>query len=95
MVAQPHSSPIEQLAAAASAFQQEFHRQLFAASADDFYREINRITGREVREAAAEVQPAIGNVVHAFTTGTMVQVFLLVPSGASSTLTADRPAESN
>ena len=31
--------------------------------------------GREVREAAAEVEPATGTVVHAFTTGAMVQVF--------------------
>ena len=34
-------------------------------------------TGRDVREAAAEIEPATGAVVHAFTTGTMVQVFSL------------------
>ena len=56
---------------------QEFHRQLFRNSADSLRKEIKRITGREVREAAAEVEPATGSVVHAFTTGTMVQVFLL------------------
>ena len=56
---------------------QEFHRQLFRNSADSLRKEIKRITGREVREAAAEVDPATGSVVHAFTTGTMVQVFLL------------------
>lgn len=31
----------------------------------------------EVREAAAEVETAMGSVVQVFTTGTMVQVFLL------------------
>ena len=56
---------------------QEFHRQLFANSTDSLRQEIKRITGREVREAAAEVETATGAVVHAFTTGAMVQVFLL------------------
>ena len=56
---------------------QEFHRQLFANTTDSLRQEIKRITGREVREAAAEVEPATGAVVHVFTTGAMVQVFLL------------------
>jgi len=56
---------------------QEFHRQLFLASADALRKEIKRITGRDVREAAAEVVPATGTVVHAFATGNVVQVFLL------------------
>jgi hypothetical protein len=58
---------------------QEFHRQLFANSTDDIRQEIKRITGRQVREAAAEIETATGTVVHAFRTGAMVQVFLLVP----------------
>jgi uncharacterized protein YbcI len=56
---------------------QEFHRQLFATSAGALRQEIKRITGVEVREAAAEVEPSIGTVVQVFTTGTVVQVFLL------------------
>ncbi len=56
---------------------QEFHRQLFKGSLDPLRQEIKRITGVEVREAAAEVEPTTGAVVHAFTTGTTVQVFLL------------------
>jgi len=56
---------------------QEFHRQLFASSSDELIQEIRRITGVEVQEAAAEIEPATGAVVHAFTTGTMVQVFHL------------------
>ena len=60
---------------------QEFHRQLFRNSVDSLWTEIKRITGREVREAAAEIDPATGSVVHAFTTGTMVQVFLLAENG--------------
>jgi uncharacterized protein YbcI len=63
---------------------QEFHRQLFASSSDAFRQEIKRITGRDVCEAAAEIEATTGTVVHAFTTGTMVHVFHLV---------ADKPAE--
>jgi uncharacterized protein YbcI len=59
---------------------QEFHRQLFAASALALREEIRKITGVEVREAAAEVEAATGTVVQAFTTGTVVQVFLLAGS---------------
>ena len=50
---------------------QEFHRQLFINSAEALRKEIKRITGVEVREAAAEVETKTGTVVHAFTTGTM------------------------
>ncbi len=56
---------------------QEFHRQLFLSSSASLRKDIKRITGREVREAAAEVEPASGTVVHAFTTGHVVQVFVL------------------
>ena len=59
---------------------QEFHRELFANSADSLRQEIKRITGMEVREAAVEVEPATGTVVKAFTNGTVVQVFLLAGS---------------
>ncbi len=59
---------------------QEFHRQLFLHSAALLRQEIKRITGVEVREATAEVEPNSGSVVHAFTTGTVVQVFLLAES---------------
>ena len=56
---------------------QEFHRQLFANSSELLRQEIKRITGVEVREAAAEVETVTGTMVHAFTSGTMVQVFQL------------------
>ena len=59
---------------------QEFHRQLFANSSASLRQEIKRITGAEVREASAEVEPASGTVVKVFTTGTVVQVFLLARS---------------
>jgi uncharacterized protein YbcI len=59
---------------------QEFHRQLFFSSSDSMRQEIKRITGREVREATAEVESAAGTVAHVFTTGVMVQVFLLAGS---------------
>ncbi len=56
---------------------QEFHRQLFTDSSESLRQEITRITGVEVREATAEIETSTGTVVHVFTTGTMVQVFLL------------------
>jgi uncharacterized protein YbcI len=63
--------------AAGAAQVQEFHRQLFATSSEMLRDEIKRITGVEVREATAEVEPRTGTVMQVFTTGTMVQVFLL------------------
>ena len=36
---------------------QEYHRQLFANSSDSLRQEIQRITGMEVREATAEIEP--------------------------------------
>jgi uncharacterized protein YbcI len=56
---------------------QEYHRQLFRDSVDSLRQEIKRITGVAVGEAAAEVETTTGAMVHAFTTGTMVQVFQL------------------
>lgn len=72
--------------ASGAALVQEYHRQLFASSSDALRQEIKRITGLEVQEAAAEIEPATGAVVHAFTTGNMVQVFHLVkhlPAGGA------------
>src|SRR5207249_11167669 len=62
-------SPAEQALArtpAGASQVQEFHRQLFASSADELRREIKRITGVEVRGATAEVEPATGTVVQVF-----------------------------
>lgn len=66
---------------------QEFHRQLFANSSESLRLEIQRITGMNVREAIAEVEPHSGAVVHAFTTGTVVQVFQLAGSAPTETWT--------
>lgn len=54
---------------------QEYHRKLFNTSVSTLRDEIKRITGVAVREAAAEVETTTGAVVHAFTSGEMVQVF--------------------
>ena len=69
---------------------QEFHRQLFASDSDALRQEIKRITGMPVREATAEVEPASGAVVQAFTTGTVVQVFLLDGSSPTETWSGTR-----
>ena len=73
-------SPAERALAkspAGAAQVQDFHRQLFTSAADWLRDEIKKITGVDVREAVAEVEPTTGTVVQAFTTGTVVQVFLL------------------
>jgi len=72
---------------------QEFHRQLFASSSESMRQEIKKITGRDVKEATAEIETATGAVVHAFTTGSMVQVFLLTPEVVAYTGTARDTAE--
>ena len=59
---------------------QEFHRQLFINSSQSLREEIKRITGVEVREAVAEVEPTTGTVVQAFTSNVTVQVFRLAQS---------------
>jgi uncharacterized protein YbcI len=85
-------SPAEKALAqspAGAAQVQEFHRQLFTSSSATLRQEIKRITGVEVREAAAEVEPATGSVVKVFTTGTVVQVFLLARGAPADTWSGD------
>lgn len=64
---------------------QDFHRQLFVNASDSLRQEIKRITGVEVHEATAEVEPTTGTVVGVFTTGTTVQVYLLAHSVPAET----------
>jgi uncharacterized protein YbcI len=87
-------SPAERALAknpAGAAQVQEFHRQLFASASDSLRREIQRITGMEVREATAEIEPASGAVVQAFTTGNVVQVFQLAGSVPTDTWSGSEP----
>ncbi len=70
---------------------QEFHRQLFNDSVGLLREEIKRITGVGVGEAAAEVETVTGAVVHAFTTGTMVQVFQLAGRISNETWNGSEP----
>jgi len=60
---------------------------------DTLRQEIKRITGVEVREAAAEIEPNTGTVVAVFTTGTVVQVFLLARSIPANTWNAGGPGD--
>lgn len=76
-------SPAEEALAqspAGAAQVQDYHRQLFTTSSVRLREEIAKITGVEVREAIAEVEPSTSTVVQVFTRGTMVQVFLLAQS---------------
>ena len=70
---------------------QEFHRQLFANSSASLRQDISRITGMDVREAIAEIEPASGAVVQAFTTGTVVQVFQLAGSAPTEAWSGSAP----
>jgi uncharacterized protein YbcI len=72
---------------------EQYHRALFAVSCDELRREIERLTGRKVREAAVVVEPATGAIVHAFTSGTVVQIFQLEPHGVSTHVSAGIPAD--
>lgn len=72
---------------------QEFHQRLFANSSHALREEIRRITGVEVREAAAEIEPATGTVMKAFTTGTVVQVFLLSHAVPADTWSGTLPSK--
>jgi uncharacterized protein YbcI len=76
--------------AAGAATVQEFHRQLFSNSSQSLREEIQRITGVEVREALAEVEPTTGAVVCAFASGTMVQVFQLTQDILPATWNANK-----
>jgi len=59
---------------------EEFHRRLFSSSSQSLREEIRRITGVEVREAVAEIEPRTEAVVQAFTSSALVQVFRLAQS---------------
>lgn len=72
---------------------EQYHRALFAVSCDELRKEIQRLTGRKVREAAVVVEPATGAIVHAFTSGTVVQIFQLEPHGVATHVSAGLPAE--
>ena len=69
--------------AAGAAQVQDFHRQLFASGSDALRQEIKKITGVDVRDATAEVDPATGTVVAVFSSGTVVQVYLLASAIAA------------
>ena len=70
---------------------EQYHRALFAVSCEELRKEIQRLTGRRVREAAVVVEPATGAIVHAFTSGTVVQIFQLEPHGVVTHVAAGAP----
>ena len=89
-------SPAERALArtpAGAAQVQEFHRQLFSNASEALRQEIKRITGVEVREAAVEIEPATGTLLQVFTTGTMVQVFLLAGDVPADSWSGSGPNE--
>lgn len=71
---------------------EQYHRALFAVSCDELRSEIQRLTGRRVREAAVVAEPATGAIVHAFTSGTMVQIFQVEPRGGATHVSAGIPS---
>ncbi len=53
----------------------EFHRQMFADAPTVLHRKIKSITGMEVRDTTAEIDPKTGQVVQVFTTETVGEEF--------------------
>lgn len=91
-------TPAEKILArteAGAAKVEQYHRALFAVSCDELRKEIQRLSGRKVREAAFVVEPATGAIVHAFTSGTVVQIFQLEPHGMATHVAAGVPAEAD
>ena len=74
---------------------QDFHRQLFASDCEPLREQIKKITGVAVREAAAEVETSTGTVTQVFTTGAMVQVFLLAPGLTLDAWNGNSPSTSS
>jgi len=72
---------------------EQFHRQLFSSSSQSLREEIRRITGVEVREAVAEIEPTTGAVVQAFTSSAMVQVFRLAQGVPADSWSGGTPGE--
>jgi uncharacterized protein YbcI len=70
---------------------QEFHRELFANAVKPLQEKIERITGVQVREAAAELEPPTGSLIKVFATGTVVQIFLLADGVETDVWSNDRP----
>jgi uncharacterized protein YbcI len=62
----------------------DFHRQRSQTHASHCFKRSTKITGVEVGEAAAEIEPSTGTLVRLFTTGTVVEVFLFAPNVAAS-----------
>ena len=56
---------------------QEYRRRLFETSAAEFRHKIKEITGVEVCAVADEIEPKSGTAVTVFSSGTVVQVFML------------------
>src|SRR4029079_14578095 len=70
---------------ASAAQVREFHRQLFTNVSATLLRKIKNITGMEVRDTTAEIEPTTGSVVQVFTTDTVGEKFLLAPGGTAGT----------
>ncbi len=54
----------------------EFHRQLFATGTASLRAKIRGITGMELRDVTAEVEPTTGSVVQVFMTDRVAEDFL-------------------
>jgi uncharacterized protein YbcI len=62
----------------------EFHRQMFTDASAFLHRKIKSITGMEVRDTSAEIEPKTGHVVQIFTTDTVGEEFLRDPGGPAA-----------
>ena len=63
----------------------EFHRQMFTNASAALFRKIKSITGMEVRDTTAEIDPTTGHVVQIFTTDTVAEDFPVRSSSPAGT----------
>lgn len=70
---------------------QQFHEELFRKSCGPLRKAIEKITGVKVREAATVVELANGTVAQIFTTGTIVQMYLLASQVEADSWGGSRP----
>jgi uncharacterized protein YbcI len=60
----------------------EFHRQMFSKASAALLRKIKSITGMEVRDTTAEIEPTTGHVVQIFTTDMVAEDLPLASSNS-------------
>lgn len=91
-------SPAEELltqSASGAAQVKATYQEPLNDSCEPLRQEIKKITGEEVSDASAEIEPITGTAIQVFATGTVVQKFRLVDSVPSDTWSGISPVGSS